>query len=497
VLQFFKTGWILPNFNSNNIVLVPKTNHAAAVSDYRPIAIANFKFKLISKILADRLSYFMPAIISTQQRGFIKGRSIKDCIGLTYEAINLLNKKTYGGNLAMKVDIAKAFDTLDWSFLLRVLKGFGFCEKFCNWINVILLSAKLSVSINGKLHGFFSCNRGVRQGDPLSPLLFCLAEEVISRSLTKLVREGKLTLMHGTRDLHIPSHILYADDMMIFCKGTSSNINVLKHVFFKYAEASGQFVNPNKSSIYAGSITNHRLNQIAQNIGFSIGSLPFQYLGVPIFKGKPKYIYFQPIADKVKCKLAAWKASLLSMVGRVQLVKSVVQSMLLHCLSIFSWPVKLLKYLEKWMRNFIWSGDINQRKLVTVSWHKVCKPIKEGGLGIRNLSDINEAGNLKNCWDIMQSDLQWAQLVRSRVLRDNKPINHHVFSSIWSSAKHKFSTLQEQVTWKIGNGEDIRFWLDPWCGEPLISAFNIPSHLHNHLQTKLSVFINENRWNVP
>jgi hypothetical protein len=144
-------------------VLIPKTNNAAAVGDYRPIAIANFKFKIISNILADRLAKIMPAITSVQQRGFIKGRSIKDCICLTSEAINLLNKKSFGGNLSLKVDIAKAFDTLDWSFLLNVLKKFGFNDIFCKWIHAILKSAKLSISINGKLHGYFSCSRGVRQ----------------------------------------------------------------------------------------------------------------------------------------------------------------------------------------------------------------------------------------------------------------------------------------------------------------------------------------------
>jgi len=97
----------------------------------------------------------MLAIISTQQRGFIKGRSIKDCICLTSEAVNVLNKKSFGGNLAMKIDIAKAFHTIDWHFLLKVLKGFGFCSQFCNWIHAILSSAKLSVLINGKLHGYF------------------------------------------------------------------------------------------------------------------------------------------------------------------------------------------------------------------------------------------------------------------------------------------------------------------------------------------------------
>jgi len=280
---------------------------------------------------------------------------------------------------------------------------------------------------------------------------------------------------------------------MLFCKDTTSNLNCLKDIFFKYAEASGQLVNPLKSSIYVGSISNHRLSHIANMLGFKIGSLPFTYLGVPIFKGKPKKIYFQSIADKVKIKLAAWKASLLTMAGRVQLIRSVVQSMLLHCLSIYSWTVSLIKDLERWMRNFLWSGDINQKKLVTVSWHKVCKPFKEGGLGIRNLSDINEAGNVKLCWDIMQSNLQWASFMRNRVLRKNKLITYHVSSSIWCSAKYRLPSILNNSIWQIGDGKSINFW----CGEPFVSAFNIPLNVHNSLQSSVADYICNNRWSMP
>ncbi|KEH26406.1 hypothetical protein MTR_6g054200 [Medicago truncatula] len=164
----------------------------------------------------------------------------------------------------------------------------------------------------------------------MASFMVTLVEEVINRSLTKLVREKQLTLIHGTRDLHIPSHIFYADDMMLFSKDTTSNINVIKNIVMRYAEASGQMVNL----------------QIATQIGFQIGTLPFTYLAVPVFRGKPQYIDFQPLADKD---------------------------------------------MVKWMRNFIWSGDLNQKKLVLVAWHKLCKPFKEGGLGVRKLSDIKEA----------------------------------------------------------------------------------------------------------
>jgi len=174
VIQFYTNGWIMPNYNSNTIILIPKVDNAETVEQFRPIALANFKFKIVTKILADRLATIMPFIISEEQRGLIKGRQIKDCILLTSEAANLLHKKAFGGNLAMKIDISKAFDTLDWEFLLKVLHHFGFNQKFCFWIRNILESAYLSVSINGAQKGYFQCKRGVRQGDLYLPSCFVL-----------------------------------------------------------------------------------------------------------------------------------------------------------------------------------------------------------------------------------------------------------------------------------------------------------------------------------
>jgi hypothetical protein len=158
---------------------------------------------------------------------------------------------------------------------------------------------------------------------------------------------------------------------MIFCKGNLNGLKELKSLFNRYALESGQVINNSKSTIISGSITPRRLELMVQLLNFSIGSLPFNYLGVPIFKGKPRVCHLQPIADRIKLKLLAWKASLLSIAGRVQLVRAVVQSMLIYSISIYSWPESLLKDIEKNMRNFIWSGDIEKRKLVTVSWKNV------------------------------------------------------------------------------------------------------------------------------
>lgn len=141
------------------------------------------------------------------------------------------------------------------------------------------------------------------------------------------------------------------------------------------------------------------------------------------------------------------------------------------------------------MRNFIWSGDVNTRKLFTVAWHKTCYPLKEGGLGIRYLSKINEADDLKLCWELSRSQLPWAQYLISRVIRGNKAISYHVYSSIWSSIKHKYGEILDNCQWKIGNGVNIKFWTDPWGGDPLVHTIHIHQHLHSLLQSTLNSYI--------
>ncbi|XP_058783724.1 uncharacterized protein LOC131658449 [Vicia villosa] len=283
--RFFISDWLLPGFNANSIILIPKVKGSDSLDLFKPILVSNFKFKIITKILADRLASIMPFLISKEQRGFIQGRHIHDFIGLASEAFNLLDSKAWCGNVTLKVDIAKAFDTLDWSFRMKVLHKFDFNGKFCLWIDKILKSAHLSVNINEVLYGYSNCSRGVRQEDPLSPLLFCLVEE--------------LDLIKGPNNIIVPSHILYADNAFIFCRGKFSNIKNLIYAFEEYATVSGQHVNCNKSFLYGGSLSVSRLNILANMSGFKIGTSPFVYLGVPIFKGKPKVVHLRPIADKI------------------------------------------------------------------------------------------------------------------------------------------------------------------------------------------------------
>ena len=231
---------------------------------------------------------------------------------LASEAINSLDKNQFGDNIALKFDICKAFDTLDWNFLVMVLSNFGFSNVFINWILVILKSARLSILVNGKAIGFFSCSRGVRQGDPLSPLLFCIVEEVLNRALFDSSASGRLIPISYCCGTNFPTHVLYADDIMIFCTGLKSNVRELLSIFHRYSKVSGQIVNNAKSRFFTGNMSVTWKNMIANLLGFSVGSVPFLYLRCPIFQGKPKVMHFRMVTNKIKNKLATWKGSTLS-----------------------------------------------------------------------------------------------------------------------------------------------------------------------------------------
>jgi hypothetical protein len=185
------------------------------------------------------------------------------------------------------------------------------------------------------------------------------------------------------------------------------------------------------------------------------------------------------------------------MAERVQLVRAVVQSMLIYSITLYSWPTSLIKEIEKNVRNFVWSGDVDKRKLVTVSWKKVCRPLSQGGLNLKSLSSLNKASNLKLCWTLVNSKSSWVKLLKARVLRGRKVIQHHIYSSLWSSIKDEINTIFENSIWLLGNGEDISFWNDNWSGSILSDVFNIPTLTSQLLTSKVSDYIHNGQWNIP
>lgn len=498
VQSFFQDGFIMPHFNSNVLILIPKLADSDNILDFRPIALANFSFKIISRILADRLGPIAAKIVSPNQSAFIQGRSIADPIILTSECVNLLDNKCKSGNVAIKFDIRKAFDTLDWNFLLRVLRSFGFNASFVNYINNILQSAHLSINVNGKACGYFTCTRGVRQGDPLSPLLFCLAEEVLSRGISLLVAQRNIMCIAGPQCVSPPSHVLFADDVMVFLQGNSNHLRALMSFMDEYAMNSGQVVNKAKSLLFLGKFAMPRLNRIRRILGIEIGNLPFTYLGVPIFVGRPKSEYLLPIADKIRCKLNSWKGKQLSQAGRMQLIDSVVQSHLTYSFQVYEWPKALLKKVQRWIRNFFWNGDPLKDGSALIAWGSCCVPKIQGGLGLKNIFTLNRALLLKRCWDVASRVSCSAIFLHDRFLLDGlQPLSYYKKSSVWIGLKKLWPVLLSNIQWLVGNGNNIRFWKDNWLGEELVKTLNFDVDVLDFLNDKVSTFIFNGEWKLP
>lgn len=157
-----------------------------------------------------------------------------------------------------------------------------------------------------------------------------MAEEVLSKALSGSVVRGRLTPMSYCCGTTFPTHVLYADGIMIFCIGLKSNIRELISICDKYSAISGQIVNNSKSRFFTGSMYVTRITMIANMLGFIVGTVPFLYLGYPIFQGKLKVIHFRMITDKIRNKLATWRGTILSIMSSVQLVKSIIHGMLVY-----------------------------------------------------------------------------------------------------------------------------------------------------------------------
>ena len=343
---------------------------------------------MVAKVLTNRLKIVLENLVSETQNAFVGGRQILDSVLVANECLDSRLKSNNPG-IICKLDIEKAYEHVNWECLLYILERMGFGSRWCSWIKACISSVQFSILVNGSPSGFFSSSQGLRQGDPLSSLLFLLVMEVLSKMLRKMVEDGFLTGFSVGRDVSI-SHLLFADDSILFCDANPQHLMYIQLVLTFFEAVIGLRVNLRKSEMVPeGDVPNLRV--LADIISCRIGSLPMSYLGMPLGANFKSKTVWNSILEKMKCKLARWKSLYLSKGGRLTLLKSTLSSLPTYYLSLFTIPVSVTNRIERIQRNFLWGsyGDgVNHHLL---NWDIVCSTIRYGGLGIRKIVVFNKA----------------------------------------------------------------------------------------------------------
>ncbi|MCH82717.1 putative ribonuclease H protein, partial [Trifolium medium] len=284
-------------------------------------------------------------------------------------------------------------------------------------INVIMHSVT-SVETNVKWHGaradYFRPQRGIRQGDPISPYIFVLCMYKLSHLITQAVEEGRWKTLRAGRNGPMVSHLMFADDLLLFGEANDRQMTCVIESLNEFCRMSGQEISHSKTSIlFSKNVHRDTRHNLVRMSGFRETEQLGKYLGVPLTGRAPKREDFQYIIDQVNDKLASWKAQLLSFAGRVTLAKSVIEAIPIYPMMTNRIPKGCLEEIQKLQRKFIWGERDDARRYHAVNWDEVTKPKCLGGLGLRHLHTMNQACILKLGWKLASGDNDlWCEVMR-------------------------------------------------------------------------------------
>ena len=280
-----------------------------------------------------------------------------------------------------------------------------------------IYSAHFSILINGCPSGFFPSSRGLRQGDLLSLLLFVIVMEALSRLLDQAVREGLfLGFSVGTMAANplMVSHLLFADDTLIFCGADLEQISNLRYVFTWFEAVSGLKINFSKFEIVPIGDVSH-IRDLVQILGCKQSGLPMHYLGLPLGAPFKEVAIWNLVLERVEKRLVSWKRLYLSKGGKLTLIKSTLSSIPTYFLSLFPIPARVANCLEKLQRDFLWCGMDEKPKFHLVNWSQICAPLRFGGLVVRDIKCFNKALLGKWLWHYgLEREALWWLVVEAK-----------------------------------------------------------------------------------
>lgn len=455
------TGHVSGGLNSTFIALIPKISKTTSFSDYRPISLCNFLYKIISKIIAERLKPWLSRIISPEQFGFLKDTQIFDAIGAAQEGIHSIKDKKIKPSL-LKVDLSKAYDRVDWGYLRLLLLHIGMCGTVVEWILACVTSVNFAVLMNGSPSGFFQCSRGLRQGCPLSPLLFLLVIEGLSRSIRLAKERGiiKGVIIYGNLSL---THLLFVDDVLLFGRQCALEWKWYYRIIKEFCLATGMEINYEKSCFYSmGDALDPDIYTLFPVLyhHFDEG---LTYLGYRLKPNCYRSGDWLWLIERIEHRIGVWCYRSLSLGGRLILIKSVIESMPVYWMTLHKIPKAVLNHIRKLAVSFLWSGNHSEEKIHLVKWSIIARPKAMGGWGLKDLDTFGRAFRMKSMWRFLNTHSIWSQICCVKYLRGADKMSWFIkglrswgsASPVWKALLDTRQWIQPGLTWLIGSGERI------------------------------------------
>ncbi|KAK9195743.1 hypothetical protein WN943_003868 [Citrus x changshan-huyou] len=469
-LKFLQDASFPVGLNDTSIVLISKKQRPEFLSNMRPIALCNVLYKIISKMLANRMKLVLDLVISDSQSAFVPGQAITDNIIISAEIMHFLKRKRQGKNgvAALKIDMSKAYDRIEWKFLQDMMPKMGFDAKWVALMMLCVSTVRYRVLREGKELGPIVPCRGLRQGDPLSPYLFILCVDGLSSLIRRQERNG---LIHGVRIARgapSVSHLFLADDSFLFFRANDNEANLIKHLLAVYGRASGQVVNFSKSSIsFSANVVESVSREICAILEVNSTANHGAYLGLPSAIGRKKKEVFKYIRDKLWQRLQGWSTRMLLRAGKEILLKTVALALPNYAMSIYLLPKELCRELEGLMNSFWWRNNHSSGKGINwVKWEYLCNPKGCGGLGFKQLHLFNIAMLGRQMWKLLTCpESLMARILKARYYPRTSVVRAslgHNPSYVWRSILAAKEVVVQGSRVQVGSGHSISIGKDPW-----------------------------------
>ncbi|XP_018473662.1 uncharacterized protein LOC108844873 [Raphanus sativus] len=469
VKDFFAGGELPQDWNFTQLCLLPKKPNPTLITDLRPISLCSVVYKIISNVLCARLKRILPQIVSPTQGAFVSGRLISDNLLIAHEMIHGLktNPNCKEEYIAIKIDMSKAYDRVEWDFLKLLFEKMGFTRTWIDWVMKCVRSVSYTVLLNGQTHGHIQPQRGIRQGDPLSPFIFILCAEALVHVMNRAEQRGAIHGMKLTRKCPSVQHLLFADDSFFLCKANLPEVQEFLRCLKLYGDSSGQFINFQKSAIMFGANVDPIMKRlIAEISGIDKEGGDGKYLGLPeCFSGsKQQLLAF--IGEKPSKRLKGWFAKKVSMSGKEVLLKSIAMALPVYAMSCFRLTKHHCQKIMSAMASFWWNACEDKNKIHWLSWDKLCMSKDNGGLGFRDIEDFNQALLAKQAWRLMnEPNSLLAQIYKGRYYASKDFLDCSKGfrpSYAWRSITFGKELLKKGLYRSVGTGENTFIWTDNW-----------------------------------